>query len=809
MSASSTRVTWALAALAVVALLAYLLFDTPSDDARDGARGRPSGTLTSDRRGPSGERSAVETDRYRERADRSSETAKPDPAAAPSGPTLRGRVVVRPDGAAGPHPVVVAAMLWSDRTGYERGFLSAMHLWPEFLASASGTARTDERWEIPVPDEGVWRLRIGVEGFLNAIVCTALTGEHEEISAESVDRLEFTVRDVDPADVAGVSVRLAAVDGERVVQAVRDEAGEWSLDGPVLLPVWAAVRVRESPRAPAWTRVEQERTDLPAPLRSPTRLAIVDTTTDSAVKGARVRLSGFVATATRRWQRDLVSDVRGEVALPALEGAIDWAIGVTAEGFSPAVLAKDGFLQLPTDARGRRVLALLHDGRPGGRLRDVRGDDLVGARVFLIDGDRADPVMQGRTGPDGRFVLSPGIAMDVAIGGGRAPFRQGDTGVLLVRTADGAVGVLGSVAWPRLRDGSYDAVMPDASPPWLIEVTDGAGPVPDADIRIVPMLDETPLDDLGRDAGRTDLQGRRTVGRLCGGRWRVVVRARGFEPAEVHSGPDEANPLLVRVRRAAPMAIRWVDPRGAPMANTLVGIWNVSDNEDHEDKETDAEGRTRFAAVRGAKYRPIVRKRDHAVSLTGPRFVAAGGPQITITVVERRGFPLVLVGEDGKRPRFAALVSRPIGAGERSGTQLWRAPAPRAYLGLEPQRLAIWAAGFQHHEETVDPREVGPEGLRVHLGPGWTVTGRLMSGSVPEQGVSVIATIEMTSPPCPLFRQREYAASLDASTVSRADGAFRLGPLTPGRWRIGRAGTPRSQHKVVDVTRNVELGNLH
>jgi protocatechuate 3,4-dioxygenase beta subunit len=308
---------------------------------------------------------------------------------------------------------------------------------------------------------------------------------------------------------------------------------------------------------------------------------------------------------------------------------------------------------------------------------------------------------------------------------------------------------------------------------------DGEDRVPAADQRLPP-------------------QGTFRVAGLPPGRYQLRVRAAGHAAARlsVELSAGETRPLTVRLERAETLRGRIVDRDGEPVPAARVLVFPLDDPAaPPREGASDADGRFAVAGLGRGPHRLIA----EAVGFGSTE-------EASLPVPPPAGEAVVHMEAVGKSVTGQVLAAGAPAAGARvviggenlsPGREALARPDGRfRFQGIGPGVYALRASragevSRASAEVVVDRSNVPTDPVRLDLGPGWIVAGRV----VDDAGV-----------PLPGSEVRIEAASGDdpLPEIARADsaGAFRAGPLPPGEFRL----TPRRPGYIARRPRQLAVG---
>jgi hypothetical protein len=282
----------------------------------------------------------------------------------------------------------------------------------------------------------------------------------------------------------------------------------------------------------------------------------------------------------------------------------------------------------------------------------------------------------------------------------------------------------------------------------------------------------------------TDAQGLFRLERLPRGLHDVGVRARGYARALRKAVPAGGR-VDFTLFPGASLAGVVRDTNAAPVAGAVV----VLEPEERPSvsarpERTDAHGRFGFFGIDAGTYAVVARHPDLAPSVVRALVVEANGETLA-DVVLRPGASVtgrlfdskeqpvagsVAIQEIDGRPASAALTELLSAQAKSDGAfRIERVPAGRhAFAVLAPR----------HAPKRVDA-EVGARDRTVDLGRLILEAGLAIRGRVRDKSGKPVAGAEVEALP-----QQPWDGSARASTRSQADGAFHLGGLSPGGYRL-------------------------
>lgn len=701
-------------------------------------------------------------------------------------------ILIREGGAAVDAEILVEASRIGD---YSVGFAQRrpLRLTPDeslpFETVGSGRGRSGQVLTFPVPDDGIYRMRISSEVSQNVVYASLPPNVPGYLSIELVRDPRLTVYGI--SDETEVKIRRDARMSAPSIAMQTDDGEDDEFRrarGPFFLPMMVDVALNGISTV-ASTSVSAQNAVLRLPAHKTVPCAVTSAVDGRPIRNADAR-SLIIGIDRTRWS--IETRAIGDGTTPIVVTNHGWSVDdcfaqLKAPGYAMILLSQPTYAKKLRDALDPTLTNAPLDVRlapegalGGGRILDSDGVPVARGTIHILS-DAPDTVI-GFILADGRFTFEPLMNWNTrcdAVGGYRAsgPFK-GRTVSLLFDDESTAICHFDDVPVAELMSGTWTGRLPkgEATP---IEFIDAA-----TRVRIHPeQVSIFPLDSAKRPMGESVIRG------VVGPRWPIggswLVKAHSLSHGEVGVMVDADRPIApIEMTKLNVEKIEiLVKGKDGPRPFQSISLYSPRGT-----KLTTGEGRTKSDGrltifptqdSKTATYR--LEGGDVMPSIHAPTHLESGG-EYTIEVCPTAMVPISVVDEFG-RPieEAAAVIRRPDGGLGRGDTAL--IGNGKLALSNEPQQLVIMAQGFRPQWTSWSPGANGEATpIRVVMASADTVRFTIAEGTIPASGGTISVALEEAFdigspvPTPPPFRARleRSAETSNAHEFRAAPGKYRL-----------------------------------
>jgi RNA polymerase sigma factor (sigma-70 family) len=568
-----------------------------------------------------------------------------------------------------------------------------LHEVVEFVSEQQAEVMAGEPYTIPVPRAGMYPARAGSPRASNQVwVMSHSTSSLAKQSLALARTITVRLTGSVPADLVMRPSYLGDGGYQDGDAMTRNDAGAWTLAGPVLLPLRVTLTSAAWPEPWHLTCVTP---DVSATVPALSRAVLVrDAETHRPISRAQLLLTSMVIVhgfGHPFWCLALATDPDGLVTIRD-RGALRFeSLEAVADGYqrfsirSPERLSKND--------QGLPVIDLVRATQERCRLVDSGNRAVGAAQIVVLDEDGSSTGVAGGTSADGSFFLA-------SHNHAAWPPSPAHDPLLLVVESDRTASVLGPAPLADLCAGRWVGVLAGPRVELRAELVDEASGAP---VRGRACLFATAGGYEGVPLSgwlRAGVQGRAALRLVRGGPWMIRGQAEGFVPASVVATPSANGIVRVAMHRIVDhIAVRVVDAQGAPRADVGVCIVDPDQFHTYDEATTDRDGRATVgvpAPGEYACYLAIAPDGRELESVSNPGRVTVGTGEVLFRIVPSVVVTFDLRFADGTVPDPAQVVVRGPG-GRRFATGWgWSATTPECTLPDEPCTIEIIANGARN-----------------------------------------------------------------------------------------------------------------